>query len=190
MDAPGRGEAGKKEKSRRDRVRVSDRGCRPRCARSHRAAPAQWRRSRWWCGGATCGEQLPIIGQVVNATFGRSPPLAGQLPGNTQGLGLHWIPPMLRDFVCCCMIGASAPGVWQFTCPCPSRWPTSWLMSICRYANIWSAPYVVEPCAQRNALIMTRSVEAESQLTLSTVVSRSDLAHHTPVVPGLASVMT
>ncbi len=52
------------------------------------------------------------------------------------------------------------------------------------------SPYVRAPCAHRYALIITRSVAAESQDTLSSVVSSPDLAHHTAVVPGLASVMT
>lgn len=55
-----------------------------------------------------------------------------QLAGYTQGLGRHLMPSMSRDFVCCCITGASAPGVRQLTCPCPRRCPTSWLMSIWR----------------------------------------------------------
>lgn len=68
-------------------------------------------------------------GEARQPSGGRS---AGQPRGCGQAFGRHLLPSVVRNFVCCIITGASAPSRSQLSWPRPSRWPTSWLMSICR----------------------------------------------------------
>lgn len=53
---------------------------------------------------------------LSHASHQRGPPVgAPQVAGNAQGLGLQVTPSSVRNFVCCCMTGASAPLSVQFT---------------------------------------------------------------------------
>lgn len=52
--------------------------------------------------------------------------------GNGQELGRQVTPSVVRNLVCCIITGASAPCREQLSWLRPSRWPTSWLISICR----------------------------------------------------------